>query len=157
MVQDWACRQCGAMKTTGRDQLTVFPGQGFSPRDLTWFLLREDTELTQASRGIRDRFGLVWPELAPVQDLILAWRWMVRDRRDSDLDGWRSPLQEALWRGNEAFNVRLETYLNAGKLLFKTEDQSSELNHRPSNHDPPRINPTPNPGPAGPSHGTELR
>jgi transposase len=108
MVQDWAYRQREAMKTTGRDQPTVFPGQGFSSRDLTWLLLREDTELTQAARGIRDRFVLAWPELADVQGLILALRRMVRDRRDSEFDGWLERMKASANRELIAFAEGLE-------------------------------------------------
>jgi transposase len=120
MVEGWVYRQREAMKTAGNKRPMLFPGQGFGSRDLAWLLMREEAELSDDARAIRDCFLRAWPELERVQGLALELIRMVRNRQEAGFDAWLQRVKSCSVQALQAFAVGLERETDAVRAALSS-------------------------------------
>ena len=118
MVEGWAYRQQAAMKAAGSKEPIKFPGQGFSSRDLAWLLMREEAELSEDTRAVRNRFLRAWPDLKRVQGLALELIRMVRNRQEVGFDAWLERVKSCSVLALQNFAVGLEREVDAVKAAL---------------------------------------
>jgi transposase len=121
MVEGWAYRQREAKKASGSDYPAMFPGQGFGSRDLAWLLMREEAELSEDARAVRDRFLRAWPELERVQGLALELIRMVRNRQKLGFDDWLLRVKSCSVHALVGFAMGLEREVDAVKAALSLE------------------------------------